>query len=591
MMYKTLWNYVKKHKWSYLLLTFFFFCEYWLSIIPTQEIRKTIDKMQNQILTGEAVQVSLIYMLVTLFIAYLMGNYWTIKLFGLATHLAHETKESLFKKVVNMRQSFFQKFSSGDLVTRFSTDTQYFTELIGYGMMTFFFALGTIIFVVFNMWTISWQVTLLLTPFVVSSVLLLQKMVDKLDIYIEEQRDKVTALNTEVLEIVEGLRVMRAYGKKEQLAKKFKERSEDLAMSNRKINWYRVLMGRTVHFFFGVASVASILCSAYFLKIGNLSIADIIALQLFSTMMIDPVFMISDFVAVVKAGELSFSKIQELLDTGDDLVENGKEELQSFEHLELKSYHFSYPKTLIKTEQKKQEVSLTNINFRIEKGQTIGIVGKTGSGKTTLVRQLICQYPLGTGEFKLNGKDFTTYNRHSIEKLIAYVPQEHFLFSRTVFENVRIGRALASDAEIEKAIDLASFTKDLSQMAKGKDTLVGERGVAISGGQKQRLLLARAFLKDAEILILDDALSAIDMRTESVIIENLQKERQGKTNIIIAHRLSSVIQADKIYVLDNGRIVEEGTHESLLQKGAWYAEQYKRQSLEQTEEGRKGEAI
>lgn len=584
MMYKTLWNYIKRYKSTYFLLSIFFFLEYWLSIVPTQEIRKLIHAMQNQLLTTKTVQISVVYMLLAMFLAYAASNFWIIKLYGLSTKLAYETKEQLFRKVVNMRQSFFQKFTSGDLVTRFSTDTQYFTDLIGYGMMSFFFALGTLIFVIVNMWMISWQVTLMLLPFLILTTVILHFITEKIDFYVEEQRNKVTALNTKVLEVVEGIRVMRAYGKKTQLAKAFKKNTEDLAKTSRKINLYRTLMGRVVQLLFGLGGVTLMLLGAYLFKIGNLNIADIIALQLFSVMIIDPVYMMSDFIVVVKTGELSYSKIQELLLTGDDLAENGTTDIKHFEQFLLEQYSFSYPQTLLKEKDKKQDLILKQIHFSVQKGQTIGVVGKTGSGKTTLIRQFLAQYPWGEGTFLLNGQAISSVDRHAIERLIAYVPQDHFLFSKTVFENIRIAQPEASDTRIQEAIALASFEKDLAQMSKGKDTLVGERGVAISGGQKQRLLLARAFLKSAEILILDDALSAIDMKTESRIIQNLQRERQGKTNIIIAHRLSSVIHADKIYVLDEGRIVEEGTHEQLLKNGLWYAEQYQRQSLSASNE-------
>ncbi|HEM5297217.1 TPA: ABC transporter ATP-binding protein, partial [Streptococcus suis] len=214
--------------------------------------------------------------------------------------------------------------------------------------------------------------------------------------------------------------------------------------------------------------------------------------------------------------------------------------------------------------------------------QTVGIVGKTGSGKTTLVRQFLRQYPIGQGNFFINHQSVLDFKRSSIEEKIGYVPQEHILFSRSVGENIALGKVASSSEEIEQAIATAAFSQDLKRMTDGLDTMIGERGVSISGGQKQRISIARAFLREPDLLILDDSLSAVDARTERQIIQNIQKERAGKTNVIVTHRLSAVNHADWVLVLDEGRIVEEGHPADLLAQRGWYYEQYQRQ---QSQEG------
>ena len=211
-------------------------------------------------------------------------------------------------------------------------------------------------------------------------------------------------------------------------------------------------------------------------------------------------------------------------------------------------------------------------------------MGKTGSGKTTLVRQFLRQYPVGTGVFEVNGQNITDFSRKSVEGLLGYVPQEHVLFSRTVGENIAMGKVKSSQPDILKSIETAAFSEDLERMSSGLDTTIGERGVSISGGQKQRISIARAFIREPELLILDDSLSAVDARTEQRIIQNIQKERAGKTNIIVTHRLSAVNHADWVVVLEEGRIVEEGRPEQLLAQKGWYYEQYQRQQVQGEEE-------
>ena len=243
--------------------------------------------------------------------------------------------------------------------------------------------------------------------------------------------------------------------------------------------------------------------------------------------------------------------------------------------MQFKDYSFSYPGA--------ERKSLSGIDWTIQKGQTVGIVGRTGAGKTTLVRQFLRQYPVGEGEFLVNQQPIVDYNRHSIEEKIGYVSQEHILFSKSIRENIALGKKGASQDDLVEAVAQAAFADDLERMSQGMDTLIGEKGVSVSGGQKQRISLARAFLRDAELLLLDDSLSAVDAKTEQAIIDTIQKERKDKTTIIVSHRLSAVHQADWIIVLDQGQIVEEGRASDLLAQEGWYYEQYQRQQKQEGE--------
>lgn len=224
--------------------------------------------------------------------------------------------------------------------------------------------------------------------------------------------------------------------------------------------------------------------------------------------------------------------------------------------------------------------TLKDIHFSLEKGQTLGLVGQTGSGKTALIKLLLREYDVDQGAIYLNGHDIRDYRLADLRSLMGYVPQDQFLFASSIINNIRFGNPDLPFSEVEEATKLAQVYQDIQAMPQGFDTVIGEKGVSLSGGQKQRLAMSRAMILNPDILILDDSLSAVDAKTEFAIIDNLKETRKDKTTIITAHRLSAVVHADLILVMQNGRIIERGTHEDLLALDGWYAQTYQSQQLE-----------
>ncbi|WP_367986097.1 ABC transporter ATP-binding protein [Streptococcus sp. ZY1909104] len=573
-MFSLIFDYVKRHKWLYLLIAVTLIIYDATLLVPTQIIQRMVDTLASNGLTEKMlVQDMTLLFLVTL-VNYATAFIWHLKLFQSSINFKFDMQQRAFRKMVVMRTPFYEKFRSGDVMTRFSTDVDGLMEMVGYGIMIVVYAGGMFAFVIPYMFIIDWKTSLVALLPMLAMTAAIFFIGRKQDEAIEANREAVAQLNNEVLEVVEGIRVTRAYSKKATQKAKFQERTRELAKGGDRITSLQSLYNPLATLALGLSTILVLVMGTVAVKSGQLSIGQVIALQLYVGSLLEPFWMLSDFILVYQTGKTSFEKLQELIDTGDDLEVDGFGEIAELSSLAFEGYSFSYPQA--------DRPSLQDIHWTLKRGQTVGIVGKTGSGKTTLVRQFLRQYPVGQGSFTINGQSVLDFKRASIEEKIGYVPQEHILFSKSVGENIALGKLDASPEEIEQSIATAAFSQDLERMSDGLSTMIGERGVSISGGQKQRISIARAFLRKPDLLILDDSLSAVDARTERQIIENIQKERAGKTNVIVTHRLSAVNHADWVLVLDEGRIVEEGRPADLLVQGGWYFEQYQRQ---QSQEG------
>lgn len=568
-MFKLIFDYVKQHKWLYLVVVVTLIIYDVTLLIPTQIIQRMVDTLTKNGLTERILVQEMGLLLLVTFLNYGMGFIWHLKLFQASVNFKFDMQQRAFKKMVTMRTPFYEKFRSGDVMTRFSTDVDGLMEMVGYGLMIVVYSGGMLAFIIPTMLLIDWKISFLaILPMIFMAVAFFF-IGRKQDLAIDANREAVAQLNNEVLEVVEGIRVTRAYSKKAAQKAQFQERTKELADGGDRITSLQSLYNPLATVGLGLSTILVLVLGAGAVKSGQLSLGQVIALQLYVSSLLEPFWTLADFILVYQTGKTSFEKLQELIETGDDLEVDGSVEIAELDSISFKNYSFSYPQS--------DRPSLQEINWTLKAGQTVGIVGKTGSGKTSLVRQLLRQYPVGQGEFLVNHQSVLAFKRSSLEQKIGYVPQEHILFSKSVGENIAFGKRDSSLEEIEAAIATAAFSQDLERMSHGLDTMIGERGVSISGGQKQRISIARAFLREPDLLILDDSLSAVDARTEGQIIQNIQKERAGKTNVIVTHRLSAVNHADWVLVLDEGRIVEEGRPADLLAQEGWYYEQYQRQ--------------
>lgn len=512
--------------------------------------------------------------LVGLIAAYFLEFVWSYHLFTGAAKLQRNMRERLMNHFLNMRSIFYEKFRVGDLMARSTQDVRSLSETAGYGMMVLMDSTMFLVVIVTMMsTTLSWK----LTFFSLLPMILLAITFGKAGNLVEKRytisQDAFSSLNNDVLEVVDGIRVIRAYVKEDAYVEKFRAQTDNLLEKNNKVAEANALFMPLVKLFTSISTLISFGYGAFLVVNGELSVGDMVAFQMYLQMLVWPIISIGELTNVLRQGSASMVRIEEVLNTNDDMDPSGELMIKAADDISMQGLNFKYPSS--------QNKNLKNIDVVIPKGKMLGIVGKTGAGKTTFLRQLLRQYPLGDGVFRYGEADISDLKHQELQSLIGYVPQDHILFSRSVRENIAFGKPDATEDEILESIRVASFEEDLKNMEEGLETLVGEKGVSISGGQKQRISLARALIKDPEILILDDSLSAVDAKTEQNIIANILKVRADKTTIISTHRLSAIKAADEIIVLDDGKIVERGTHEELLKLEGWYYEQYTRQELKE----------
>ncbi|MDF1999004.1 ABC transporter ATP-binding protein [Peribacillus frigoritolerans] len=565
-----------KEQWQRYTLAILFLCLVnILEVIPPKLVGNAIDDMNNGSMTQEGVMKYVIYLLMVLIGSYLFGYLWSYLLFGGGNLVERKLRSGFMGHLLKMTPSFYEKNRTGDLMARATNDLKAISLTAGFGILTLVDAvLFTITVVVMMGATISWQLT-------IAAVLPLPIMAVLMQIYVKKIYKRFTdaqaafgTLNDKVLESISGVRVIRAYVQEREDEKRFEEMTEDVYRKNLAVARIDALFDPTISIIIGISYLIGLGYGAYLVFQQAITLGGLVSFNVYLGMLIWPMIAVGELINVMQRGNASLDRVQDTLSYEADVKNSkGLESITNPGNIQFNSVHFTYPSSTV--------VNLSDISVQLERGQTLGIVGKTGSGKTTFVKQLLREYPLGTGEIAFAGKPLEQLHLEDIRKWIGYVPQDHFLFSKTVRENILFGKMDATEDELAEAIRLADFEKDLMMLQNRLETLVGEKGVALSGGQKQRISIARALIKNPEILILDDSLSAVDAKTETTIIENIQNERAGKTTIITTHRLSAVQHADRIIVLDSGKIIEEGTHADLLLNDGWYSEQYERQQVDE----------
>lgn len=567
-----LWWFFKLEKRRYLVGIVALVSVSILNLIPPMVMGRVIDAITSGKLTQQDLLFDLFYLLLAAFGMYYLRYVWRMYILGTSYRLGQIMRSRLFEHFTKMSPAFYQTYRTGDLMAHATNDINALTRLAGGGVMSAVDASITALVTLMTMlFSISWQMTLvaiLPLPFMAYATSRLGRKTHKA---FGESQTAFSELNNKVQESVSGIKVTKSFGYQADELKSFQAVNELTFQKNLQTMKYDSLFDPMVLLFVGSSYVLTLLVGSLMVQEGQITVGNLVTFISYLDMLVWPLMAIGFLFNITQRGKVSYQRIEELLSQESpvkdpefplDGIENGRLEYA------IDSFAFE------------NEETLTDIHFSLEKGQTLGLVGQTGSGKTSLIKLLLREYDVDKGAIYLNDHDIRDYRLTDLRGLMGYVPQDQFLFATSILDNIRFGNPNLPLSAVEEATKLAQVYKDIVDMPQGFDTLIGEKGVSLSGGQKQRLAMSRAMILDPDILILDDSLSAVDAKTEYAIIDNLKETRKDKTTIITAHRLSAVVHADLILVLQNGQIIERGKHDDLLVLNGWYAQTYQSQQLE-----------
>lgn len=575
---KSMMWFIKKNWYFYVAIILVGISISLANLLPATIVSSLTDAIENNGVTkGFILKNILLYYLLIMFLIYLVSTTKRVLQNRLKVRLYYALQVRYMENILVQDASFFEHFQAGDLLTRALGDVKSVNFSGSTRLLNIFSEFITIVVTFVAMLFISIPLTLFSViplPIIFFVNFYLKKKVKR---NWREVREEASKMGNVVLESITNVRTIRAFSKEEENYQKNLKYSDQVYKIERRNLKLNVVFQPIFNSITAIATIIAYALGSYYILEKGMPLEKFVQFSIYLTMFASPLTNIGNLLNNFYQSLISADRINEVYDAKSSVLDSADAKpVSHIDTVEFRNFSFKY--------ENDNFYVLKNINLTIKKGETLGIVGRTGSGKSTLVRQLVRQLPICKGELFVNGKFIEDFNQESVRSMISYVPQEHVLFSRSVYQNVALGKADATrDEEIRHAIELADFAKDIDALPYGLDTIVGEYGVTLSGGQKQRLAIARAFLKNSDILILDDSLSAVDGTTEANIIKSLKEYRKNKTNIIVAHRLSAVMAADHIIVLDDGIIVEEGTHEELMKAKGWYYHQYLSQQMEDGE--------
>ena len=567
-----LWWFFKLEKRRYLVGIVALVLVSVLNLIPPMVMGRVIDAITSGRLTQDELLLHLFYLLLAAFGMYYLRYVWRMYILGTSYRLGQIMRSRLFEHFTKMSPAFYQNYRTGDLMAHATNDINALTRLAGGGVMSAVDASITALVTLLTMlFSISWQMTLvaiLPLPFMAYATSRLGRKTHKA---FGESQAAFSELNNKVQESVSGIKVTKSFGYQSDELASFQEVNNLTFQKNLQTMKYDSLFDPMVLLFVGSSYALTLLVGAFMVQAGQVTVGNLVTFISYLDMLVWPLMAIGFLFNITQRGKVSYQRIESLL-SQESPVKDPEYPLDGIENgrLEYAIDSFAF----------EDEETLRDIHFSLEKGQTLGLVGQTGSGKTALIKLLLREYDVDQGAIYLNGHDIRDYRLADLRSLMGYVPQDQFLFASSILENICFGNPDLPFSAVEEATQLAQVYQDIQAMPQGFDTVIGEKGVSLSGGQKQRLAMSRAMILNPDILILDDSLSAVDAKTEFAIIDNLKETRKDKTTIITAHRLSAVVHADLILVMQNGQIIERGTHEDLLALDGWYAQTYQSQQLE-----------
>ncbi len=578
-------KYLLKYKYRILLGLLFIILSNLFKIVPAVIVRQAINLVEENIdlfklFKGLALQdqiysafTSSIFVYgVAILVLALVGGFFTFltrqTIIVVSRLIEFDLKNEVYQHYQSLPTSFYRRNNTGDLMARISEDVSKVRMYLGPGIMyglNLFTLFALLIPYMFSVNVRLTLYTLIPLPLLSISIYYVNNIINRRS---EEIQRSLSGLSTYVQEAFSGIRVIKSFVREKDSADNFVVASDDYKDKSIKLAFVNSLFIPLIVALVGISSVIVIFIGGGEVIRGAVSPGVIAEFIIYVNMLTWPVTALGWITSIIQRAAASQKRINEFMNTPNDIL-SGEVEREIKGDVALKNVSFVYPDSGIK--------ALKNVSFEVMAGQSIAIVGTTGSGKSTIANIIPRMYDINDGSITIDGMDIKDYELHSLRRQIGYVPQDVFLFSNTIHSNIIFGSLDISDEEVETAAFNADLKNTIEEFPEGFGTKLGERGITLSGGQKQRVSLARAIARNPKILILDDSLSAVDTKTENTILNSLKNIMQGRTTIIISHRVSSAKLADKIVVLDDGEVVEEGTNESLLSQNGFYKNLYDKQ--------------
>ena len=540
------------------------------AIIPAKILGIAIDDIATGSLTLKRLIILVLALALIPIGRYFVAIIYHFIINALGHKLSYKLRENYISHLFELDLSTYEKYTKGDLIARATNDLQNLNVLATNFLQSVVFNSGMVITAVVMMITINPLLTLASTIVMPFAIFWLNYARNKRRQYYKTHHEIYADMNEKVLESIEGVKAVRAYCQEDNDFIKTKQ-----AIDRDIDSWWKILKFESIYtplfeLVYALSYFIAIALGVYMVINNSISTGQLVTFLVNIGQLYGPLINLSNILNMVNNITISDDRYHEIMEIVPEVKDSETSvPMFTFKRIDFENVSFKYPFDSFNV--------IKNISFSINAGETIGIVGPTGAGKSTLIRQLLRQFNITEGKILFDGVDINNIKIEDAHNLVGYVPQDHILFRRRVDHNILVGKPKASSDELNSAVTLADFKKDIKELPLGIETMVAEFGGSLSGGQKQRLSIARALVKNPDILILDDSLSAVDALTETNIIKNLKEARIGKTNIIVAHRFSAVINADKIIVLQNGEITDIGTHHELLKYDNWYKMQYLKQ--------------
>lgn len=561
---KIIIKFLMKHKVSYIIGIFFMFLSSYIQALFPDILGKTIDILKQGNFDTGLVWTNIFYILLIALGAFISIYIWRNLVIGNARSLECYLREELYSHFQKLSSEFYNRRKTGDLIAYAINDISAVRMTFGPATAMSINGIGICIVSIYSMAeAVNWRLTLmslLPIPFIIFFMI---KIGGKIQRRFRKVQESFASISDRVQENIYGIRVIKAYTQEKDEVEKFETLNNKMMDSNLGMVRISSFLSPVIELCFSISFVLNLIIGGNMVLNGEISLGDFTAFNGYLLLIMAPVITIGRVITIFQRGMASFKRLDEIFSEKID-IKDGKEMIEKNLQGEIlfNNLCFSYPGM--------NDTALKNIKLKIPRGHTVGIIGRTGCGKTTIANLLLKMYNIENDRIFIDGTDINDYSLEALRNGFGYVPQDNFLFSASIKDNIKFFKDIYQDEEVKEAARNSCIYDNISDLPEGFDTMLGERGVNLSGGQKQRVSIARAVVKDPAILILDDALSAVDTITESMIIDNFKKIRKGKTTLIIAHRISAVQDADEIIVLDGGEIAERGTHDELLKKEGLY---------------------